>query len=186
VGECLAVQANATYFPRGTAISCVRYGNVLDSRGSALEIWRRQLADGMPLTLTDPAMTRFIITADEAVQFVLDAAYDMEGGEVFVPILPAATIGDLATALALEAGVEDPPFLITGPRPGGEKYHESLLNGEERRHRLRLHAAKYAVIPTHREWSRTPYTGEPIVLDEPYTSETAPRLTVGVIRSLLP
>src|SRR6185295_1684964 len=54
--ECLAVQANSTYWPSDTAIACVRYGNVLASRGSVLEVWGRQLADGLPLTITDPAM----------------------------------------------------------------------------------------------------------------------------------
>ena len=124
MAEQLTVNFNVYGAPRGCISSAVRYGNVLGSRGSVVHTWRRQ---GDVLTLTEPHMTRFIITMEQAVG-VIDAALEsMEGGEVFVPYkLPAALMEDLAQAVC--TGAE---YIYGGLRPGGEKMHELLLSEEE-------------------------------------------------------
>ena len=124
MAEQLTVNFNVYGAPRGCISSAVRYGNVLGSRGSVVHTWRGQ---GDVLTLTEPHMTRFIITMEQAVA-VIDAALEsMEGGEVFVPYkLPAALMEDLAQAVC--TGAE---YVYTGLRPGGEKMHELLLSHEE-------------------------------------------------------
>lgn len=180
VAECYAVQANAYTAPRGTYVSAVRYGNVLGSRGSVVHIWRSTAAAGKPLRLTDPRMTRFIITLPQAVQFVLDAAWDMIGGEIFVPALVAATMTDLAEAIAPNHPVE-----ITGLRPGGEKLGEVLLSEEEPRRTFNL-GDRFIVTPSHRSWSTQPWKGEPVPESFTYHSETWPaRLGVEELRKLV-
>lgn len=107
MAECFAVSANSFGYPTGTRIAAVRYGNVLGSRGSVVGIWRDQVARGVPLTITDTRMTRFVMTIETAVALVLHALDTMQGGEVFVPLLPSARIPDLAQAVApLTPGVD--------------------------------------------------------------------------------
>lgn len=187
VAEHLAVQANAYTWPKGLRIGVVRYGNVLGSRGSVLEVWARQLAAGGPLTISDPTMTRFVITQDQAARFVLDAVYDVQGGEVFVPILPACTVGDLANAFfAVHEPPEGQQVIVTGMRPGGEKHHERLLNPEEAAHRLRARDGRYVVTPSHREWTAEPYLGEETaIVGQPYDSAHAPKLTSDQLVKLI-
>ena len=185
--EDLAVNANTYAYPRGLRIGCVRYGNVLGSRGSVLELWDRQLAEGNAAGLTDARMTRFIITIEQAVHFVLDAAYDVEGGEIFVPVLPAARIEDLFVAFYLAGPMARGADLVRlGFRPGGEKLHERLLTDEEASHRLAdAGPGRYAVLPTHREWSAEPYPWKPTTLDAPYDSGTAPKLTYSELLDMM-
>src|SRR5206468_11516297 len=104
----------------------VRYGNVMGSRGSVLPLWR-SLRSGGPLPITDRRMTRFWITLDQAVSFVLRALVRMRGGEIFVPKLPSMRILDLAEAAA-------PGYELTevGIRPG-EKLHEMMITAEDAR-----------------------------------------------------
>lgn len=110
-----------------TKFSCTRYGNVLDSRGSVLEIWRDQIACDWNLTITDPAMTRFWMTTDQAVDLVLLALNRMNGGEIFIPKdLKRGTVLGLA-----EAMYPDVPIKYIGKRPY-EKIHEVLIADEER------------------------------------------------------
>ncbi|HKI81702.1 MAG TPA: polysaccharide biosynthesis protein, partial [Pseudodesulfovibrio sp.] len=122
--------ANATV-PGGqpTRFACVRYGNVSGSRGSVIPKWREALARGERVRITDPNMSRFNMTLDQAVQFVVDCLAMMKGAEVFVPKLPAYSVGDLARAVCEE---EDAPFdpEIIGVRPG-EKLHESMVSEHE-------------------------------------------------------
>lgn len=129
-GEHVTIQSNAYGFPRGTRLSAVRYGNVLGSRGSAVGLWLRQARRGEPLTLTDPAMSRFWWTADHAAAFVLWAVNRIAGGEVLVPFLPSATVEVVARAVAEVAGVVY-RATVTGVRPGGEKLHEQLVSSDE-------------------------------------------------------
>lgn len=151
--ETYAVQANAYGFPRDTKISCVRYGNIIGSRGSVYHTWKRQAAAKLPLTITNLEMTRFVMTIEDAVELVRFVIRNAYGGEVFVPILPAATMADLAVAVA---GV-DYPFEITNLRPGGEKIAESLLNEEEVSRTFGAASRYLAILPSHREWSAEPY-----------------------------
>lgn len=146
--EHFATQSNAYGYPRGTRIACVRYGNVLGSRGSVIGIWRQQVRDGLPIGITDRRMTRFIMTIEEATDLVIRALGHMHGGEVFVPKLPSASIVDLATAVAPPDGY---PTVDIPMRPGGEKLHESLLN-EEEPVRTYERDGCYVVVPSHHDW----------------------------------
>ncbi|ETA67456.1 UDP-N-acetylglucosamine 4,6-dehydratase [Methanolobus tindarius DSM 2278] len=127
VAEKLFIQGN-TYTGKGrTKFSCVRYGNVIGSRGSVIPLFKEQKKEGT-LTITDDRMTRFWLTLDQGVHFVLNCIQRMEGGEVFVPKIPSMKITDLAEAIAPESKKE-----FTGIRPG-EKLHEIMITEDESRH----------------------------------------------------
>lgn len=125
--EKLFVQGNAYAGDGATRFSCVRYGNVVGSRGSVVPLFRQQRASGK-ITVTDPRMTRFWITLDQGVRFVIKCAEEMKGGEVFIPKIPSMNIMELAKAVAPECSVES-----IGIRPG-EKLHEALISVDEARH----------------------------------------------------
>jgi UDP-N-acetylglucosamine 4,6-dehydratase/5-epimerase len=127
--ERLVLQANRSRSNAGTVFSCVRYGNVLRSRGSVVPFFRQQLALGKRLTITDERMTRFLLTLNDAIDLVLHAAERAIGGEIFVRKAPAARVVDIAQVLAQEAGK---PFEydIIGTYPG-EKLAEILVSEEE-------------------------------------------------------
>jgi UDP-N-acetylglucosamine 4,6-dehydratase/5-epimerase len=126
VAEKLFVQANAYAGQDGTRLSCVRYGNVVGSRGSVVPLFREQRKTGT-VTVTDKRMTRFWITLDQGVRFVMSCVEQMVGGEVFVPKLPATDIMALVNALAPDCAVNE-----IGIR-AGEKLHEELISAEEAR-----------------------------------------------------
>src|SRR3989304_4356087 len=124
--EKLIVQSNAYAGGRGTRFSCVRYGNVVGSRGSVVPIFFKQRLNGK-LTITDERMTRFWLTLEQGVRFVIRCIENMQGGEVFVPKIPSTRIIDLARAIAPQA-----TFEVMGIRPG-EKLHEVLISEDEAR-----------------------------------------------------
>lgn len=142
--ERLVLKGNLSRLNKGTRLCCVRYGNVLRSRGSVVPFFRRQLALGQTMTITDERMTRFLLTLNEAIDLVLYAAEHTEGGEVFVRKAPAARVTDIAKVLAEEA---DRPFdyRVIGILPG-EKLHEILVS-EEELVRVRDFGQYYAVQP---------------------------------------
>jgi UDP-N-acetylglucosamine 4,6-dehydratase/5-epimerase len=142
--EKIVTQGNVYAGNANVRFSTVRYGNVVGSRGSVIPLFKRQATEGK-LTITDAAMTRFWITLDEAVDFVIASLERMEGGEVFVPRIPSMSVMDLAEALA--PGVERE---IVGIRPG-EKLHEILLTPDEARHAVRFESY-YAVYPAFPFW----------------------------------
>jgi len=113
-----------------TSIMVTRYGNVMSSRGSVIPLFKSQLASEKPITITDPNMTRFMMTLDDAVDLVIFAFQNGRSGETFVQKAPAATIGMLARALCELAGKPDYPVNVIGTRHG-EKLYESLLSREE-------------------------------------------------------
>ncbi|MDG1889958.1 MAG: polysaccharide biosynthesis protein [Verrucomicrobiota bacterium] len=113
-----------------TVFCCVRYGNVMGSRGSVIPLFQEQLAQKQPLTVTVPEMTRFLMTLDDSVDLVFHAMTHAEGGEVFVRKAPACTIMDLAETLRFRAGMPKHPIHLSGIRPG-EKIHEILVNEYE-------------------------------------------------------
>jgi len=121
--------------------SVVRYGNVLNSRGSVIPLFKSLLLSKKPLTITDLNMTRFFISLDDGIKFVLESFLRMKGGEIFIPKLPSCYIKDLAKAL-------DPKvkFKVIGIRPG-EKLHESLCSAEES-HLILEFKDHYVVEPT--------------------------------------
>jgi UDP-N-acetylglucosamine 4,6-dehydratase len=142
--EKLFVHGNAYRTLSETPISCVRYGNVVGSRGSVIPLFLEQRKTGK-ITVTDPRMTRFWITLDQAVHFVIKCIEQMQGGEVFVPKIPSMAIMDLVKAVAPECEVES-----IGIRPG-EKLHEVLLSEDEARQTLELDDM-FVIEPMHSFW----------------------------------
>jgi len=147
--EKIFIQGNAYSGSRGTRFCCVRYGNVIGSRGSVIPLFKNQQKTGK-ITITDERMTRFWITLDQAVDLVLSALSHMQGGEVFVPKLPSMKIMDLAKAVAPECDIE-----VIGIRPG-EKIHEALITEEEGRNTVSYNGM-YVIIPTHSWWQKQNY-----------------------------
>jgi len=127
VMERLVTQANVYSGTKKSIFSCVRYGNVVGSRGSVGPLFLKQLKSGA-ITITDETMTRFWITLEQGVRFVIDCIETMQGGEVFVPKIPSMKVTDLADAIA--PGLERK---IIGIRPG-EKINETLITEDEARH----------------------------------------------------
>lgn len=160
-------------------MSIVRYGNVVGSRGSVVPAFRRQRSTGV-VWITDPRMTRFWITLEEGVRFVIRALGAMHGGEIFVPKLPTARITDLVEAIAPECERE-----VIGIRPG-EKLHEVLIAAEEARRTIE-YADAYVIQPDRPDWSGNDWgKGRPVPPDFVYSSDTNPwTLTVSEIQQLL-
>ncbi len=144
VAEKLTIQSNAYAAGTATRYACVRYGNVVGSRGSVVPIFLKQREQGV-LTLTDERMTRFWLSLEEGVRFVLRCIEQMEGGEVFVPKIPSMKIIDLACAIAPQARIE-----IIGIRPG-EKLHEVLISEDEARHTVELEDM-FVIQPAEAFW----------------------------------
>ena len=119
-------------FSSETTFCCVRYGNVMGSRGSVIPLFRKQIEEDQPLTITVPHMTRFLMTLDDSVSLVLHAMTRAKGGEIFVRKAPASTVQALAEAMCKKYSPrkEKHPIEITGIRPG-EKIHEILVNEYE-------------------------------------------------------
>jgi UDP-N-acetylglucosamine 4,6-dehydratase len=124
-------QAFARNHPKSkTVVSVTRYGNVMYSRGSVIPLFVQQLQSGKPLTLTEPKMTRFLMTLQESVELVEHAFLNAEPGDLFVRKAPACTVEVLATAVANLLGNQDPKIKLFGTRHG-EKLHETLLSRQE-------------------------------------------------------
>lgn len=141
LSDKLFVAANNIAGSRDTSFAVVRYGNVVGSRGSVLPLFRKLIAKGAEdLPITDARMTRFWITLDEGVDFVMRSFERMQGGELFVPKIPSARIVDLATALA-----PDLPQRQVGIRPG-EKLHEMMISRDDSPHTLEF-AHHYVIAP---------------------------------------
>lgn len=162
--EKLMVQANS-YSPKQTIFSVVRYGNVVGSRGSVIPVFKEQRKSGR-LTITDPRMTRFWITLEQGVRFVISSIETMHGGEVFIPKLPSMNLMDLAKVIAPECDIE-----YIGIRPG-EKLHESLISDNEARQAVELED-RYVILPTHPWWSDDNIPqGKKLPDDFSYSSDT--------------
>lgn len=149
--EKLFVQGNAYAGAAGTRFSCVRYGNVVGSRGSVIPLFAEQRRTGT-ITITDPRMTRFWLTLDQGVRFVIGCIEQMHGGEVFIPKIPSMNIMDLAKAVAPECQVKS-----IGIRPG-EKLHESLLGEDEARSAVEVEGM-YVIQPLHPWWDTAHWPG---------------------------
>ncbi|MCK6581051.1 MAG: UDP-N-acetylglucosamine 4,6-dehydratase (inverting) [Anaerolineae bacterium] len=144
VSEKLFVQGNAYAGADGTRFSGVRYGNVVGSRGSVVPLFKKQAQEGT-LTITDKRMTRFWITLEQGVRFVISCIELMQGGEIFIPKLPSLNIMDLARVVAPQANVE-----FIGIR-SGEKLHESMISVDEARQALELED-RFVIQPDHGWW----------------------------------
>ena len=164
--EKIFVQGNAYAAQSSTRLACVRYGNVVGSRGSVVPVFQRQAAEDGQLTITDERMTRFWITLPQAVDLVLYALEHMTGGEVFIPKIPSMRVTDLAEAIG--PGL---PQQVVGIRPG-EKLHELMLTTDESRHAVDA-GDVYVVFPEHVWWDeRGPQvTGAPVPEGFVYSSD---------------
>jgi len=181
-GEQLVIVNNARSFAYGMRSSVIRYGNVLNSTGSVVRVWREKASADEPLPVSDRRMTRFWLTLDQAASSVLKAVSYLRGGEIFVPWLKAAPI-----TRVLEAVAPDTETVEIGIRPGGEKLHETLLSEDELR-RVRRRNGWYIVPPvdTTELWDRSPWLGERMPDDFTYCSATWPdQWTVEELRGVL-
>lgn len=166
--EKLFVQSNSYAGPSGPKFSCVRYGNVVGSRGSVIPVFMQQREEGI-VTVTNKSMTRFWITLGQGVRFVLDCIENMQGGEVFVPKIPSMRIMDLVNVVAPECEVE-----TIGIRPG-EKMHEVLISSEEARTTVEI-GDKFIIQPAHPWWEQANWSaGHPLPSDFEYRSDTNDR-----------
>jgi UDP-glucose 4-epimerase len=181
-----AMVAKSRFCDPSTTILCAtRYGNVMASRGSVIPLFLQQLRENKPLTVTDPRMTRFLMSLEESVDLVLHAFARAEPGDIFVQKSPASTIEDLALALRALSG-RDVPINVIGTRHG-EKLYESLVSREEMARAQDL--GRYYRIPADtRDLNYDLYfdKGETSISEfDDYTSHNTKRLGVEELKTLL-
>ena len=170
--------AAANVYSPTTRFSSVRYGNVLNSTGSILPTWAMQSAAGSLLTITNAGMTRFVFTIEQGVKFALDCLVSMQGGETFIPKLPATTVGDLARVFRPLSAWQQ-----IGLRPG-EKQNEWLLSPDESAY-ARDCGDRFVIYPPQVEWAGLQITGSPLRDGFCYSSASAARLSGDSLRELL-
>ena len=175
--EKLFIGANALSGENGTQFSVVRYGNVINSRGSVIELFSEQAKTGR-ITVTHPDMTRFFMRVEDSIRLVMDGLECMKGGEVFIPKIPSVKITALATAIGKGCALE-----FSGIRPG-EKLHESLISQDDSRNTVEWNLG-YCVLP-EADW----YERNPNLLYAPkwfsYTSDSNPRfMTAEEIQNMV-
>lgn len=178
--------AKARMQRRGEAVFCAtRYGNVMASRGSVIPLFVSQLKAGSAVTVTDPQMTRFLMSLEDSVDLVLHAFSNGNQGDIFVQKAPASTVGDLARALR-EIFNSDAPIKVIGTRHG-EKLYESLISREEMAHAQDM--GNYYRIPAdNRDLNYAKYFSEgeeSISRFDDYTSHNTRRLNVAQVKELL-
>ena len=161
----LFVAANNYSYTYGTTFCVVRYGNVMGSRGSVIPFFREIAATGEPLPITDFRMTRFLISIDQAVKFVVESLLMMSGGELYVPKIPSIKIIDLASAVAPNANLKE-----IGMRPG-EKLHEEMISADDSRRTIET-ADRYVVMPVVAEWGYEKPSGVLMEDGSAYRSDT--------------
>ena len=183
LAERLTISASYYIGWRRTALSCVRFGNVLDSRGSVLPLFREQIMEGGPITITDPDMTRFVMSIPKAVELVLKAMEIARGSEVFILKMPALRIGDMAEVLIYELAPrygyvpESIEIKVTG-KTEGEKEHEELLTEDEA---MCAYETEDMFIISPKERNREGKEG-PV---KRYTSKDGKLLSKGEIKEML-
>lgn len=178
----LFIAANSYAGGKETRFSVVRYGNVVGSRGSVVPFFFKCKEDGR-VPITDPRMTRFWITLEQGVRFVLENFARMQGGELFVPKIPSMNIMDLARAIAPECATE-----IVGIRPG-EKLHEYMISCEDSRNTLE-YSDYYVIQPQFIWWNQAQYTGtnggKPVSEGFSYSSDNNTRwLSIDELREII-
>jgi FlaA1/EpsC-like NDP-sugar epimerase len=189
LGERLMSAANSN--SASTIFASTRFGNVLGSNGSVVEIFRRQIAEGKKLTITDAEMTRFVMSTSEAVDLVISSAEIAVGGEVFITKMAAIKIVDLATAMLQDSDREKIDFAtdieIIGAKPG-EKLYEELMTSEETRRAIEL-TDYFCVYPAFSRKARS--DGEAYIdlvsrqVTKPYVSEDEPKMPIEDIKKLI-
>jgi UDP-N-acetylglucosamine 4,6-dehydratase len=179
----IAMSRNLTL--NNTILSGTRYGNVMASRGSVIPLFVQQIKAGKPITITNPEMTRFMMSLENAVDLVLFAFSNSEQGDIFVQKSPASTVGDLAQAL-IELFNTKTSINVIGTRHG-EKLYESLLSKEEAVKAIDM--GKYFRVPAdNRDLNYSKYVEEgskKITLADEYNSHNTSRLSINELKSLL-
>jgi UDP-N-acetylglucosamine 4,6-dehydratase/5-epimerase len=171
--------------PGKTVLCATRYGNVMASRGSVIPLFLQQLQDGKPLTITDPTMTRFLMSLEESVDLVLYAFEHARPGDIFVQKAPASTVGDLAEAMR-QLLKKDNEIKIIGTRHG-EKLYESLVSREEMARSEDL-GGYYRIPADSRDLNYAKYFVEgevEISSYEDYTSHNTHRLDIAAVKKVL-
>jgi UDP-N-acetylglucosamine 4,6-dehydratase/5-epimerase len=171
--------------PEKTVLCATRYGNVMASRGSVIPLFLQQLLEGKQITITDPGMTRFLMSLEESVDLVLYAFENARPGDIFVQKAPASTIGDLAQALK-ELTRRNNEIKIIGTRHG-EKLYESLVSREEMA-RCEDHDGYYRIPADSRDLNYSKYFVEgetAISMIDDYTSHNTRRLSVDEVKQVL-
>ncbi len=186
VGEKVVASRSKKAFERGgTVLACTRYGNVMCSRGSVIPLFINQIKRGDPITITDPNMTRFLMSLDEAVELVTFAFEHAEPGDLFIQKADASTIGDLAEGVMRVFGETEKR--IIGTRHG-EKLYETLMTREERLRSVDM-GKYYRIGLDGRSLNYDKFYVEGSVLtesDDAYTSHNTNRLDVdGVVRKIM-
>lgn len=184
--EKVAISRSRTAYASGTAIAATRYGNVLASRGSVVPLFMRQVQRGQPITITDPEMTRFVMTLDEAVDLCLYAFDHGANGDLFVQKAPAISIGKLAHAVLAVMGRPDHPVRVIGTRHG-EKQHETLLSREEMAV-AEDHGAYYRVAPDQRDLNYDAYFSdgrEQVSRADDFNSHNTRQLEIAELADIL-
>ena len=161
----LFVAANNYSYTYGTTFSVVRYGNVMGSRGSVIPFFKDLAGQGKPLPITDLRMTRFWISIQDAVKFVIDSLEMMTGGELYVPRIPSMKIVDLAHAVSANSKLEE-----IGMRPG-EKLHEEMISADDSRRTIILDN-RFVVTPVVAEWGYSAPEGQNMPQGQAYRSDT--------------
>jgi len=187
MGERLMTAANSSKRKNGPIFASTRFGNVLGSSGSVIPIFRNQISNGGPVTLTDKNMTRFVMSVEEAVDLVLNSVIEAKGGEVFVTKMPVMKIKDLAIAMIEELAPNEIEVVEIGSKPG-EKLYEELMSYEETRRTIELDKF-FSVLPAFRGiYSDIDYNYSAIVselVEDPYVSGQQTSLTVKEIKDFL-
>jgi UDP-N-acetylglucosamine 4,6-dehydratase/5-epimerase len=186
MAEKLMVAKARLQEPGETVFCATRYGNVMASRGSVIPLFASQLKENKPLTVTDPNMTRFLMSLEDSVDLVLYAFTHGGQGDIFVQKAPASTVGTLAQALKELFGKADCETRIIGTRHG-EKLYESLISREEMAHAVDL-GAYYRIPADNRDLNYAKYFSEGetgISQMDDYTSHNADRLDLEQVKALL-
>ena len=187
MGERLMTAANSSKRENDPIFASTRFGNVLGSSGSVIPIFRNQISNGGPVTLTDKNMTRFVMSVEEAVELVLNSVMEAKGGEVFVTKMPVMKIEDLAIAMIEELSPNEIEVTEIGSKPG-EKLYEELMSDEETRRTIELDKF-FSVLPAFRGiYSDIDYNYSTIVselVEDPYVSEQQTSLTVEEVKDFL-
>jgi len=193
MGERLMTAANSNKNKNGPIFASTRFGNVLGSNGSVVQIFHNQIAAGSNITLTDPDMTRFVMSVEDAVDLIINSAFLAQGGEVFITKMPVVRIKDLAQAMIYELAPtygfipNDIKISIIGAKPG-EKLYEELMSDEEMRRAVEL-TNYFSVLPAFRgmhyninyDYSGT--NNQPV--SNPYISKHEKYLDIIEIRNML-
>lgn len=187
MGERLMTAANSSKRNSGPIFASTRFGNVLGSNGSVIPIFRNQISQGGPVTLTDKNMTRFVMSVEEAVELVLNSVLEAKGGEVFVTKMPVMRIEDLALAMIKELSNKEIKITEIGSKPG-EKLYEELMSDEETRRAIELDKF-FSVLPAFRGIYSDINFNYPTIISEivedPYVSEHQASLTIEGVRKFL-